>query len=130
MKKILLICCLFIGSIAAVNAQTTHATSSADPVEKAKSLQKQLKLSDDQTSKVSVIYEQSAQSFDKIKAKDHGDTNKMLADVGPLRTATIKKIKAVLTPSQSAKYDKLVSESKNSSLNGGWSDGWSSTAAQ
>jgi protein CpxP len=50
----------------------------------------------------------------------------MLADVAPLRAATIKKIKGVLTPAQVVKYDKLIKESKNSTLNGGWSDGWTS----
>jgi protein CpxP len=121
MKKILLICCLFIGLTAAANAQT------ADPMEKAKGLQKQLNLTDKQTEKVGVIYKESSEKFDKIKAEDHGNTNKMMVSVGPLRTATIKKIKAVLTPTQTVKYDRLVKESKNSTLNGGWSDGWSST---
>ena len=129
MKNFLLICCLFIGITSAGFAQTVPKGPSADPVEKAKGLQKELKLTDKQTSSVAVIYEQSEQEFDKIKVKEHGNTNKMLKDVGPLRTATIKKIKAVLTPAQSVKYDKLLKESKGQGLNGGWSDGWSSTAA-
>jgi protein CpxP len=124
MKKLALICCLFIGLIATATAQTT-----TDPVQKAKGLQKQLKLSDNQTSKVAAIYTESAKKFDKIKVDEHGNTNKMLVAVGPLRTATIKKIKAILTARQAAKYDVLVKESKNSSLNGGWSDGWGSTAS-
>jgi protein CpxP len=126
MKKLLLICCLFIGITTASRAQATKVTT--DPVEKAKGLQKQLNLSDKQTEKVSAIYKESVEKFDKIKVKEHGNTNKMLADVAPLRVATIKKIKGVLTPVQAVKYDKLVKESKNSTLNGGWSDGWSSTA--
>ncbi len=121
MKKILLICCLFMGIAAA-----GHAQSGTDPVEKAKGLQKQLKLTDKQTEKVGAIYKESVEKFEKIKVKEHGNTNKMLVAVGPLRTATIKKIKEVLTPAQAVKYDKLVKETKNSSLNGGWSDGWSS----
>lgn len=126
MKKILLICCLFIGITTASHAQATKV--GADPAEKAKGLQKQLNLSDKQTEKVSAIYKESVEKFDKIKAKEHGNTNKMLADVTPLRVATIKKIKGVLTPAQVVKYDKLVKESKNSSLNGGWSDGWTSAS--
>jgi protein CpxP len=126
MKKILLICCLFIGITTASRAQATKV--GADPVEKAKGLQKQLNLSDKQTEKVSAIYKESVEKFDKIKVKEHGNTNKMLADVAPLRVATIKKIKGVLTPAQVVKYDKLVKESKNSSLNGGWSDGWTSAS--
>jgi periplasmic protein CpxP/Spy len=128
MKRILLICCLFIGSIAAGHAQTNHAPS-ADPVEKAKGLQKQLKLSNKQTEKIGAIYKESSEKFDKIRVKENGNTNKMMADVGPLRAITIKKIKAVLTPSQTVKYDKLIKQSKDSGLNGGWSDGWSSTGS-
>ncbi len=127
MKRILLICSLVIGIAVAGHAQTT---STSDPVQKAKGLQKQLKLTDAQTAKVSTIYQESADKFAKIKTKDNGNTDKMLADVGPLRTSTIKKIKAILTPDQATKYDKLVTDSKNSTLNGGWSDGWSSAAAK
>jgi protein CpxP len=123
MKKLFLISCVFIGLTTAAFAQTK--TAPTDPVQKAKGLQKELKLSAEQTTKVEAIYKESAQKFDNIKVKEHGDTNKMLVDVGPLRKATIKKIKAVLTPGQAAKYDTLVKDSKNPNLNGGWSDGWS-----
>lgn len=126
MKNLLLICCLFFGITAASRAQAPKVAN--NPVEKAKGLQKQLNLSDKQTEKVTAIYKESAEKFDKIKVKDNGNTNKMLADVTPLRTATIKKIKDVLTPAQATKYDKLVKDSKSASLNSGWSDGWSSTS--
>jgi protein CpxP len=122
MKKLFLICCMFIGLTTAGFAQTKAPT---DPEQKAKGLQKELKLSEEQTAKVAAIYKESAQKFDKIKTADNSNTNKMLVDVGPLRKATIKKIKGVLTASQAAKYDALLKQSKNSSLNGGWSDGWS-----
>ena len=128
MKKLLLMCCLFIGFTTASRAQANHPAST-DPAEKAKGLQKELKLSDKQTTKVAVIYQESYQKFDKIKTAEHGNTNKMLADIGPLRTATIKKIKAILTPEQKVKYDKLIKGSNSSVSNGGWSDGWSSTAS-
>jgi protein CpxP len=127
MKKILSICCLFIGLTAVANAQSNHQ-GITDPVEKAKALQKQLRLSDDQTSKIAVIYQESEQKFDKIKAADHGNTNKMLNDIGPLRTATIKKVKSVLNHTQTIKYDDLIKQSKGSNGNG-WTDGWSSTAS-
>ena len=124
MKKVLLMCCLFIGLATASRAQANHPTVS-DPAEKAKGLQKELKLSDNQTAKVTVIYQDSYQKFDKIKTAEHGNTNKMLADIGPLRIATIKKIKALLTYHQAVKYDKLIKLSDSSSTNGGWNDGWS-----
>ncbi len=125
MKKVLLICCFFAALATAALAQP-HAAK--DPMEKAKGLQKQLKLSDAQTKQVAAIYEDSAQKFAEIKKKENGNTDKMLADVGPLRTSTINKIKGVLTPSQAKEYDKLLSSTSNSGLNSGWGDGWSSSA--
>jgi len=124
MKKLLLICCLFAG-LATAQAQPKTTT---DPAEKAKALQKQLKLTDVQTNKIADIYKESAQKFKTIKTQDNGNTNKMATDVVPLRTATIKKIKALLTPGQAAKYDKLVNEISATGGNG-WSDGWSPAAS-
>ena len=123
MKKILLICCLVIG-ITAARAQGTHP-GVGTPAEKAKGLQKELKLTDKQTEKVAAIYKESSEKFEKIKKDEKGNTDKMVVAVRPLREATVKKIKAVLTPVQAAKYDKLVKDTKGGG--NGWSDGWSST---
>lgn len=122
MRKLFLMCCLFIGFTAASFAQTT--TPPSDPQQRAKGLQKELKLNDAQTSKVAAIYQESAAKFDKIKVKEHGDTNKMLVDVAPLRKATVEKIKALLSAKQAEKYNTLINENKGS-LAGGWSGGWS-----
>ena len=118
MKKLLLVCCLLMGLTAASYAQNPQS------VEKAKGLQKQLNLTDKQTAKVAAIYQQSAVEFEKIKTKEHGDNAKMLVQIKPLRTATVNKIKAVLTKDQGAKYDKLLKGSKGSA-GLGWGDGWS-----
>jgi protein CpxP len=126
MKRILSLCCLFIGIAALSHAQTKKMDVTTDPVKKAKGLQKELMLSDKQTEKIAEIYKESSSKFDKIKAEQHGNTNKMVTAIAPLRTATIKKIKAVLTPKQAVKYDKLIKNS-GSTGNNGWSDGWSST---
>jgi Spy/CpxP family protein refolding chaperone len=126
MKRILLLCCLFIGLTAASYSQTTKKTTT-DPVEKAKSLQKELKLTDEQTTKVAAVYKESSEKFDKIKVADKGNTDKMMKDIGPLRTSTINQIKAILTPAQAASYDKLIKENKGGKSNG-WSDGWSATS--
>ncbi len=125
MKKISLMCCLFIALITAGHAQSKHVDVT-DPAEKAKGLQKELKLSDKQTKKITAIYKESAEKFDKIKADEHGNTNKMVTAIAPLRTATIKKIKAVLTPKQAAKYDELIKKTSSTGSSSGWSDGWSS----
>lgn len=126
MKKLLVICCLALLSATAVNAQTKQ-TVSPDPLNKAKDLQKQLKLTDSQTLKIASIYDDSSKQFEKIKVAEKGNTNKMMADIKPLRVSTINKIKAVLTPSQAAKYDTMVKTSRDSNGGNGWSDGWSST---
>jgi protein CpxP len=124
MKKLLIVCCLFIGFTTAALAQTAQPTA-YDPAQKAKGLQKELKLSDRQTAKITLIYQESARKFDNIKVKEHGDTNKMLADIAPLRASTIRKIKALLTYHQATKYDELLKVSDSRSINSGWSDGWS-----
>ena len=125
MKKILFICCLLAGISSAAWAQVKSTT---DPNEKAKGLQKQLKLTEAQTTKVEAIYKESAEKFEKIKEAKKGNTDKMMADIGPLRKATIKKIKTVLTPKQKAKYDKLINDTHATGGNG-WSDGWSATSS-
>jgi protein CpxP len=126
MKRIFLLCCLFVGLSTVGFSQAGHPNTT-DPAVKAKQLQKQLKLNDSQTQKVTAIYEESSKKYSKIKADEHGDTNKMLVDIKPLRAATISKIKAVLTPKQSAEYDELLKSKKGEDGNG-WGDGWSSTS--
>jgi hypothetical protein len=117
---------MFIGLAVAGNAQTKPG---AKPVEKSKDLQKQLKLTDKQTEKIAVIYQESSDKFEKIKAADKGDNTKMMVDIKPLREATISKIKAVLTKEQTVKYDKLLKGSKAAG-GSGWGDGWSATSGQ
>ncbi|NCD69713.1 hypothetical protein [Mucilaginibacter agri] len=126
MKRLMLICCFAALLVTAANAQTKHAVS-PDPLNKAKDLQKELKLTDSQTLKIASIYDDSSKQFEKIKVAENGNTNKMMADIKPLRVSTINKIKAVLTPSQATKYDTMVKTSKDSNGGNGWSDGWSST---
>ncbi|QTE35905.1 hypothetical protein ACRQ5D_09600 [Mucilaginibacter sp. P25] len=126
MRKLLLLCCMFIGLAVAGNAQTKPG---AKPVEKSKDLQKQLKLTDKQTEKIAVIYQESSDKFEKIKAADKGDNTKMMVDIKPLREATISKIKAVLTKEQTVKYDKLLKGTK-AAAGSGWGDGWSATSGQ
>ncbi|MDR6944197.1 hypothetical protein [Mucilaginibacter pocheonensis] len=125
MKKLMMLCGLIMGLATAVGAQTAGVNSS----EKAKELQKQLKLTDKQTTKISAIYEESSQKFEKIKKEEHGDNVKMMVAIKPLRTETIKKIRAELTPVQKAKYDKLLT---NKAKPGGlaWGEGWSSPASE
>ena len=128
MKKILLVCTLLLGITIASFAQASHAVIT-DPVEKAKGLQKELKLTDVQTTKIAAVYKESSEKFEKIKAQEKGNTDKMLVAIRPLRTATIKKIKGILTPDQAVKYDRLIKDNKGGGGNG-WSDGWSAAEAK
>jgi periplasmic protein CpxP/Spy len=128
MKKLILMCSMFIGMAAVAHSSAINSPT-PDPVLKAKGLQKELKLTDKQTDKVAAIYKESADKYEKIKADEHGNSDKMLPKIAPLRTATIKKIKAVLTPAQTVKYDKLINEPNKSATYGGWSDGWSASPA-
>jgi len=127
MRKFWIICCLIAGFATAGLAQAAHPAVT-DPEQKAKGLQKQLKLTDAQTVKVASVYKESAEKFEKIKADEHGNTNKMTVAIAPLRKATIKKIKSILTPEQKTKYDALIKDSKNTSGASGWSDGWSAAS--
>jgi protein CpxP len=123
MKRLSFLCCLLVTLAITAPAQI-KAPTVTDPVLKAKGLQKQLKLTDEQTKKVAVIYKESSEKFEKIKKAEHGDNDKMMKSIAPLRAATIQKIKAVLTPKQAVKYDAMAKDTKASGGTG-WSDGWS-----
>ncbi|HEV8133648.1 MAG TPA: hypothetical protein VGP85_03180 [Pyrinomonadaceae bacterium] len=116
MKIIGLTCCLLIGFTAANYAQTTHPGVGAEE-ERAKGLQKQLNLTDNQTEKIAAINKETLEHCEKMKKTAHGDSNKMSKGIRSLRTATIKKVRSVLTPDQAAKYDVLVKHTKNAGLN-------------
>lgn len=120
MKKLIFMCAVMIGLAGSTVAQTPAAAT-----EKAKGLQKQLALSNAQTAKISTIYKESSEKFDRIKTQEHGDNAKLTVAIKPLRTQTITKIKAVLTPAQAVKYDKLLKEPNNQGA--GWGEGWASS---
>jgi hypothetical protein len=115
MKQIWLICCLLIGLIAANYGQVTHPSLGAP--EKAKGLQKELKLTDEQTENIASIYKECAERCEKIKKAEHGNSDNEVKSIRPLRAATIKKIRAVLKPDQAAKYDVLIKQTKKSGGN-------------
>ena len=117
MKKIWLICCLLIGVTAVNYAQGTYRTT--DTTDKAKGLQKQLKLTDEQTAKIAAIYQSSAQQCERIIKAERGSSAKMGKSIRPLRAGTIKKIEGVLTPDQAAKYDVLIKHTKKSGVDWG-----------
>lgn len=111
MKKLLLICCLLIGITAVSRAQGGGGMRS--PEDRAKQLQTQLKLNDDQTSKITAIYKAQTTKMDSVRTASNGDRDKMRQGMMPLMKDTQDKIKAILTPEQATAYDKLVQERMN-----------------
>ena len=116
MKQIWLICCLLIGFTAANYAQVNHPGVGA-PAEKAKGLQKELKLTDKQTEKIAAIYKESFEKCEKIKKAEHGNSDKVGKATRPLSAATFKKIRGVLDRDQAAKFDVLIKQTKKSGGN-------------
>ncbi|HVW15524.1 MAG TPA: hypothetical protein VHB54_16950 [Mucilaginibacter sp.] len=112
MKKFLLICCVLLGLTAVSRAQGGGMRRS--PEDRAKQLQTQLKLTDDQTAKVTVIYRALSAKVDSIRNAG-GDFSSMR----PLMQATNDKIKAILTSDQAAEYDKMMQERMNRMRQGG-----------
>jgi len=121
MKKILLMCCFLIGISAASHAQGGRMRRS--PEEMAKGLQTQLKLSDDQTTKITAIYKDQATKMDSVRTAANGDRDAMRQAMMPMRKATNEKVKALLTPEQVTAFDKLQQEMADRMRQGGGGGG-------
>jgi len=107
MKKLLWLFVLLSGVVAGSYAQKINASRKSDADQKAKTLQRQLSLTNEQTARISMIYQDAYVKFDEIKVKAKGNTDKMTVAYQPLVKETIAKIKGVLQPRQSVEYDKL-----------------------
>jgi Spy/CpxP family protein refolding chaperone len=79
------------------------------PEDRAKQLQKQLKLNADQTSKITTIYKHEAPRVDSVKKAAKGDKKAIAQGLVPVAKETSTKIKTLLTPDQAKAYDKLMS---------------------
>lgn len=121
MKKILLMCCFLIGISAASHAQGGRMRRS--PEEMAKGLQTQLKLTDDQTTKITAIYKDQATKMDSVRTAANGDRDAMRQAMMPMRKATNEKVKAVLTPEQATAFDKWQQEMADRMRQGGGGGG-------
>ena len=117
MKKFLLMCCFLLGITAVSRAQGGGMRRS--PEEQAKSLQTQLKLTDDQTTKITAIYKDQATKRDSVRTAANGDRDAMMKGMMPLMKSTGDKIKAILTPEQATAYDKMMQERMDRMRNGG-----------
>ena len=121
MKKFLLMCCFLIGVTAVSRAQGGGMRRS--PEDRAKALQTQLKLTDDQTSKVTAIYKVQATKMDSVRTAANGDRQAMRSAMMPLMKDSNDKIKAILTPEQATAYDKIMQDRMDRMRNGGGGGG-------
>ena len=104
MKKLLLMCCFLVGITAASHAQGGRRT----PEERAKQLQTQLSLTDDQTAKITAIYQAGTAKRDSIRTASNGDRDAMMKAMMPMMQAENTKVKAILTPDQATAYQKIL----------------------
>ena len=116
MRKFLLICCVLLGITAVSRAQGGGQRRS--PEERAKMLQTQLKLTDDQTAKVTAIYQAQTVRIDSVRNAG-GDRSAFM----PIIQSTNEKIKAILTPDQAAAYQKMMDERRARMQQGGGGGG-------
>ncbi|MFI5138059.1 MAG: hypothetical protein ACHQIM_09540 [Sphingobacteriales bacterium] len=117
MRKIMLLCCFLLGITAISRAQGGMMRMS--PADRAKQLQTQLKLTDDQTAKITAIYTAQNTKRDSIRTAANGDRDAMMQAMRPLMEATNDKIKAILTPDQAAAYQKIQVERRARMMQGG-----------
>ena len=93
------------------------------PEDRAKQMQTQLKLSDDQTAKITAILKVQATKMDSVRTASNGDRDAMRAAMGPIRTSITTQIKAVLTSDQATAYQKMLDEQRARMQQGGGGGG-------
>ncbi len=121
MKKFLLMCCFLIGITAVSRAQGGGMRRS--PEDRAKDLQTQLKLTDDQTTKITAVYKAQATKMDSVRTAANGDRLAMRSAMMPLIKDSNDKIKAILTPEQATAFDKMMQDRMDRMRNGGGGGG-------
>ena len=102
MKKIMMICFFLLGTTALCHAQ---GGMRMNPADRAKQLQTQLKLSDDQTAKITAIYQKMSTKIDSLRTAG-ADRSAMR----PLMAQSMDQVKAVLTPDQATAFQKMMDE--------------------
>ncbi|HWD87266.1 MAG TPA: hypothetical protein VG367_04000 [Mucilaginibacter sp.] len=118
MKKLLVMCCILLG-FAAVSRAQGGGGQRMSPEDRAKQLQTALKLTDDQTAKVTAIYKTQATKMDSIRTAANGDRDAMRSAMMPLMQSTNTQIKAILTPDQATAYQKMMDERRARMQGGG-----------
>ena len=121
MKKIMLICMFLLGITAVTRAQGGGQRMS--PADRAKQMQTALKLSDDQTAKITAILQTQSTKMDSVRTAANGDRDAMRTGMMPIRTNAMGQIKAILTPDQLAAYQKMQDEMRAQRQNAGGGTG-------
>jgi protein CpxP len=103
MKKLLMVCCFVVSIVSLGKAQGGGGRQQMAPADRAKQLQTQLKLTDDQTAKVTAIYTTMAAQRDSV-TKAGGDRSAMR----PLMMSANEKVQAILTDDQKAQYKTMM----------------------
>lgn len=103
MRKMMMVCLFLLGISAVSFAQGRQRMSTADRV---KAMKETLKLTDDQATKITAVYDAQNKSMDSLRTAG-GD---MRSQMMPMMQATNDKIKAILTPEQAAAYQKQMDE--------------------
>jgi protein CpxP len=116
MKKMMMICLFLLGISAVSYAQGRQRMSAADRV---KAMKESLKLSDDQVTKITAVYDAQMKSIDSLRNAG-GD---MRSQMRPMMQAANEKVKAILTPEQAAAWQKEMDERRARMQNGGGGGG-------
>lgn len=117
MKKLLLMLCFIAGITSMSKAQGGRPRMS--PEERAKQMQTQLKLSDDQTGKITSIYQAQSTKMDSVRTASNGDRQAMMQAMRPMMEESNKKVMAILTPDQQKAYTKMMEDMRARMQNGG-----------
>ncbi|TFF36705.1 Spy/CpxP family protein refolding chaperone [Mucilaginibacter psychrotolerans] len=112
MKKIMLICCFVIGIATVSHAQGGGMRMSA--ADRVKAMKESLKLTDDQVTKITAIYEAQTKQVDSLRNAG-ADRSAMR----PVMQATNEKVKAVLTAEQATAWQKQMDEMRARMQQGG-----------
>lgn len=111
MKKLMLVCCFVVGAASMSFAQGGQGGGGGrmrmDPAQQTARLKDALKLTDDQSTKITAIYTAQAAKMDSLVKAANGDFSSLRTTMQPMREATNAKIKAVLTPEQADAFAKM-----------------------
>lgn len=108
----MLICMFLLGISAVSRAQGGGMRMTA--ADRVKAMKESLKLTDDQATKITAIYEAQTKQVDSLRTAGADRSS-----FGPIRTATNEKVKALLTAEQAAAWQKQMDEMRARMQNGG-----------